>query len=52
MITLIISFQITAKPSVENGMCPDGASQCPSGNTCCKLPSGEYGCCPVPKVCC
>ncbi|XP_064613594.1 progranulin-like [Liolophura sinensis] len=33
--------------------CPDGQSECPDGNTCCKLPSGEYGCCPLPKaVCC
>jgi len=34
-------------------MCPDGQSECPEGNTCCKLASGEYGCCPQPKaVCC
>ena len=33
--------------------CPDGQSECPSGSTCCKLSSGEYGCCPLPKaVCC
>ena len=33
--------------------CQDGTSECPSGNTCCKLSSGEYGCCPLPKaVCC
>ena len=33
--------------------CPDGESVCPSGNTCCKLTSGGYGCCPLPKaVCC
>ncbi|XP_043531175.1 progranulin-like isoform X2 [Chiloscyllium plagiosum] len=26
---------------------------CPDNNTCCKLPSGEFGCCPAPKaVCC
>ncbi|XP_059145584.1 progranulin-like isoform X2 [Physella acuta] len=31
----------------------DGSSSCPDGNTCCKLASGEYGCCPLPKaVCC
>lgn len=34
-------------------MCADGKSQCPRGNTCCKLATGEYGCCPLPKaVCC
>ncbi|CAH3127458.1 unnamed protein product [Pocillopora meandrina] len=39
--------------AASNIVCPDGQSQCPDGNTCCKLPSGEYGCCPLPKaVCC
>jgi hypothetical protein len=28
----------------------DDSSSCPDGNTCCKLASGEYGCCPLPKV--
>ncbi|XP_052681912.1 neurogenic locus notch homolog protein 2-like isoform X3 [Crassostrea angulata] len=37
----------------ENVVCPDGQSQCKSGQTCCKLASGNYGCCPIPKaVCC
>ena len=32
--------------------CKDG-SECPSGNTCCMLSSGGYGCCPYPNaVCC
>ncbi|XP_077976751.1 uncharacterized protein LOC120333941 isoform X18 [Styela clava] len=39
--------------SVPNVICPDGESQCPDGSTCCKLSSGQYGCCPVPRaVCC
>ena len=39
--------------SVKNVVCPDGQSECPDGNTCCKLSSGEYGCCPLPQaVCC
>nr|XP_039257310.1 multiple epidermal growth factor-like domains protein 6 isoform X36 [Styela clava] len=39
--------------SVSNVICPDGRSECPDGNTCCKLSSGQYGCCPVPRaVCC
>ncbi|KAJ7353893.1 hypothetical protein OS493_031600 [Desmophyllum pertusum] len=43
-----------SKMAVREGIvCPDGASECPSGNTCCKLASGEYGCCPLPSaVCC
>ena len=32
--------------------CGDGSS-CPSGTTCCKLSSGQWGCCPYPEaVCC
>ncbi|XP_078079942.1 granulin b isoform X2 [Mustelus asterias] len=37
---------------VEDVKCNDTAS-CPDNNTCCKLPSGEFGCCPAPDaVCC
>ncbi|CAH1788059.1 unnamed protein product [Owenia fusiformis] len=33
--------------------CPDGQSECPSGNTCCHQKTGQYGCCPLPSaVCC
>ena len=36
----------------KNVVCPDG-SECPAGNTCCRLSSGGYGCCPLPNaVCC
>ena len=32
--------------------CPDGSS-CGNDQTCCKLASGSYGCCPIPNaVCC
>ncbi|XP_015995217.2 progranulin [Rousettus aegyptiacus] len=34
-------------------MCPDARSQCPDGSTCCELPTGKYGCCPMPNaICC
>ena len=34
-------------------VCPGGQVQCPGETTCCKLKSGEYGCCPFPQaVCC
>ncbi|KAF6027550.1 GRN [Bugula neritina] len=37
---------------VEAVQC-DSTHYCPSGNTCCKLSSGQWGCCPVPNaVCC
>lgn len=41
-------FPLTALK--ENTVCPDGQSECKTGQTCCKLPSGMYGCCPLPKV--
>ncbi|XP_071498989.1 uncharacterized protein [Diadema antillarum] len=38
---------------VESVICPDGSSECPDGNTCCKLSTGQWGCCPLPNaVCC
>ena len=38
---------------MKNVECPDGQSECPSGNTCCKLANEEWGCCPFPNaVCC
>uniref|UniRef100_A0A8C2ADM1 Granulins domain-containing protein n=1 Tax=Cyprinus carpio TaxID=7962 RepID=A0A8C2ADM1_CYPCA len=30
-------------------ICPDGG-MCEDGNTCCQMPSGGYGCCPLPNV--
>ncbi|XP_065507328.1 progranulin isoform X2 [Caloenas nicobarica] len=34
-------------------LCPDGRSACPDGATCCEMPSGQYGCCPLQNaVCC
>ena len=48
-----IPFFTKVESKVRNVICPDGSSECPDGNTCCKLASGEYGCCPLPKaVCC
>lgn len=31
-------------------VCPDAQTQCPDDSTCCELPSGKYGCCPMPNV--
>ncbi|XP_048221897.1 progranulin isoform X2 [Perognathus longimembris pacificus] len=34
-------------------VCPDARSRCPDDFTCCKLPNGSYGCCPMPNaICC
>ncbi|KAL9966891.1 hypothetical protein ACROYT_G025029 [Oculina patagonica] len=44
---------LKTKVKVSSVVCPDGESECPDGNTCCKLSSGQYGCCPLPNaVCC
>ena len=33
--------------------CDAGSAECPDGSTCCKLPSGKWGCCPYENaVCC
>ncbi|XP_033762849.1 multiple epidermal growth factor-like domains protein 6 [Pecten maximus] len=48
----LTSVQSTAL-SVQNVVCPDGKSECPTGNTCCLGKEGTYGCCPLPNaVCC
>ena len=40
--------------AVQRGMLGDvkcdNASSCASGTTCCKLDTGEWGCCPLVKV--
>ena len=43
-------FMKTPASLVNAVKCPDGQSECPDGSTCCKLSSGKYGCCPLPKV--
>ena len=46
-------FSKIAATSTLTVICPDKESQCPDGNTCCELSSGQYGCCPLPNaVCC
>uniref|UniRef100_H2Z8I8 Granulins domain-containing protein n=1 Tax=Ciona savignyi TaxID=51511 RepID=H2Z8I8_CIOSA len=48
---LLLSGSVTLDV-LANVMC-DTSHYCPSGNTCCKLSSGQWGCCPLPKaVCC
>ncbi|XP_075924861.1 progranulin isoform X2 [Petromyzon marinus] len=44
------ALRVAGEPNVV--ICDDQSS-CPDGNTCCKMPSGDWGCCPLPKaVCC
>ncbi|XP_061444484.1 progranulin isoform X2 [Rhineura floridana] len=32
--------------------CPDGESECPNDSTCCMMPDGTWGCCPMPEALC
>ncbi|KAM4624047.1 granulin b isoform 2-T2 [Polymixia lowei] len=41
------------KRGVKAVICPDQESECPDDTTCCQLPDGSWGCCPLAKaVCC
>ncbi|XP_020614724.1 granulins-like [Orbicella faveolata] len=43
----------TDEKGFDGIVCPDKKYHCPKGNTCCKLSSGTYGCCPLEDaVCC
>ena len=33
-------------------VCPDKKSECPEGDTCCQLSSGDWACCPFPNASC
>jgi len=44
--TVSVNKQLSAR-EVD---CPGKQQTCPDDNTCCKLSSGSYGCCPLPKV--
>ena len=41
---------VDKQPSAQIVVCPGGRQFCPDNNTCCMMQSGEYGCCPAPKV--
>ena len=46
--TKLSSTQV--KSSVFSVKCPDGRATCSDNTTCCELPHGGHGCCPVPQV--
>ncbi|CAI5789905.1 Uncharacterized protein PODLI_1B030954 [Podarcis lilfordi] len=47
-----VSMALIQPREVNDIRCDDEAS-CPDGHTCCRMPSGEWGCCPFPEaVCC
>ena len=51
--SVMMAHDNPGKVSVGDVICPDDISSCPTGYTCCKLSSGDYGCCPLRHaVCC
>ena len=49
----LFTTEPAANEMIPNGVCPDGRSECAGNTTCCRVKSGEYGCCPQPNaVCC
>ncbi|XP_039187331.1 progranulin isoform X1 [Crotalus tigris] len=42
-----------ASSLTQKNICPGNHSSCPDAATCCLLPTGQYGCCPLQNaVCC
>lgn len=50
--TASVPAPVEPKADPTDVTCPDGSSSCPTGQTCCKLSSGQYGCCPLPNADC
>ncbi|XP_055983198.1 progranulin [Sorex fumeus] len=50
----LLAVKVPARKVDRAGItCPDGRSVCPDDTTCCQLPNGTYGCCPMPNaICC
>ena len=49
--TVVDWYEKVAAVHVGSVICPDGAHECPDLQTCCMLSTGEWGCCPLPRVC-
>ena len=47
---LVLNLNYFLFQNLSNIVCPDQSSFCPTGQTCCQLGSGAYGCCPMANV--
>ena len=47
---LAVPWSTKVKAMQSEVVCPGGQQVCQEGQTCCKLVSGQYGCCPYPDV--
>ncbi|XP_043392644.1 progranulin isoform X9 [Chelonia mydas] len=45
-------FVFRGLPAADAVQCPDGESECPNESTCCMMPTGSWGCCPMPQAAC
>ncbi|CAM4637272.1 unnamed protein product [Lepidochelys kempii] len=45
-------FVFPGLPAADAVQCPDGESECPNESTCCMMPTGSWGCCPMPQAAC
>ncbi|XP_039360100.1 progranulin [Mauremys reevesii] len=45
-------FVLPGLPAAGAVQCPDGESECPNESTCCMMPTGSWGCCPMPQAAC
>ncbi|XP_074835320.1 progranulin isoform X2 [Carettochelys insculpta] len=43
---------LPALPAAGAVQCPDGQLECPNESTCCMMPTGAWGCCPMPEAAC
>ncbi len=52
MLDLLMKIPASTRPEakLENVPCPGEKQACPDGTTCCQMASGQYACCPAPKV--
>ena len=53
MLTKTLAMPRNSSSQLKAVVCPNGETECKSGETCCELKSGKWGCCPVSNaVCC
>ncbi|XP_046864188.1 progranulin-like [Xenia sp. Carnegie-2017] len=53
MLKKVPALNSNTTRQVNSVICDAGSAECPDGSTCCKLLSGEWGCCPYENaVCC
>lgn len=51
--THVLDWVEKVEAKLQAVLCPDGESECPDDTTCCQMPDGGWGCCPMKNaVCC